>query len=54
MGDELVMAVVASLESVLFANGISERAVGPVVDAIVNRMRNGGLSDETIKAMLCE
>ena len=52
MADELVNAVLNSLESTAFANSIRLDSLHPVVDVLVNRMRYVGMSDEAIRDVL--
>lgn len=54
MGDELVDAVANDLSDLAFANGIAHNKIRPIVDAIVNQLREHGMADDEIKAALVQ
>ena len=54
MGDELVLEIRESLDTLAFANGVTPDKLHPFIDALVNRMRAHGLEDDEIRRLLEE
>jgi hypothetical protein len=54
MGDDTVSIVHDALYDVGFANGIEFGALRPVADAVVNRLRAAGITDDFIERAFAE
>lgn len=52
MGDELVNDIQNSVADLAAINGLDVNRLNPIVDALVNRMRNRGWEDDEIRAAL--
>lgn len=48
MGDKLVEAILNSVEDAAFSNSVGREQLRPIIDVLVNRLRNSGMSDEAV------